>query len=182
MVEWHHRICIISKDFSIVSWLLCVRIWAQFISFAISCRVIYQKCFSTWFAFQLWMWFIRCHLLYYFRLPWDWRNPLGYLKAACLQFFWVYSGIFIIISILSTFVGICTLSQGFALDIQQNFTNLTEWNSKSMPLSNRDSIKCNRKLCDIMEFHSNVKAYVKFYKNWYWFDRIFYLQLLLKFV
>lgn len=91
-------------------------------------------------------------------MPWNWKTPIGYMIAVCIQYSWIAMGIFMVTSCLIQHAGVCILAGTFAMDIKEN---LVEQNDIVLRAEGNYSaeqfIEMKENLCNIIQFHCDVK-------------------------
>lgn len=94
---------------------------------------------------------------------WNWKTPTGYLAAVSIQFYWLFGGFFITMTLLLTFAGFCMLFSAFVADIQKQLSNLNDEISKKYTFGTVNSTQLKRHLCEIIEFHYIAKQFSTFF-------------------
>lgn len=91
------------------------------------------------------------------RLPFNWKTPLGYTVASAIQILFFFSVLEIFITFIMIYFGICRCAVAFVEDIEQNFRNIhqniLDYNGV---FPSNDQNPLYKKLCEIIEFHSNA--------------------------
>lgn len=96
----------------------------------------------------------------FFRFPWNWETPQGYLTAVCIQALWIHCGIFITICTLPLFAGFCGLFQAFTLDIKktlQDFNN--KFQNHEQIFGQKYRVEIIETLTEVMQFHAIAKGF-----------------------
>lgn len=92
-----------------------------------------------------------------FRLPYDWRNPFGYMFAVSYQLITFLGVLEIFVTCLVIYLGVCKFSIAFADDFVANFGEIShkigECNGNFT--SNKQTI-LNQQLTEIMDFQVNA--------------------------
>lgn len=104
-------------------------------------------------------------ILYGFRYPWDWKNPVGYFAAVFLQTLWL---VLIWLSIsceLSLFVRFFILLGALAKDITENIAEfgdmLTNENTEQMTDNKQNQMM--EKISQIVQFQAEAKEFVSIF-------------------
>lgn len=143
-----------AKGFHIILWILCPGILEQRIPTHISGNV-FEFLFPHSIAY-IQLRFINTYNS--LRFPWNRQTPIGYVAALIMQYAWFIIGVFVIVSILLLFSGICTLFQTFVLDIKQSLQDLNDSMIGAQGrFTTTDRIILKQQLYNIMEFHSQAK-------------------------
>lgn len=99
---------------------------------------------------------VECILLYrifhFFRLPFEWRTPFGYLIACSIQFPCVYFHMMVAACSLNFLIGSCRILMSFAKDIKNDLYFLNK-NSET----NLNRVQLKVKLSEFIEFHAKIK-------------------------
>lgn len=85
------------------------------------------------------------------RLPFDWRNPLLYTILFCTLYIEFILATHFIACVASIFAGLCVMLITFAKDLKQDLCSF------QLEDGAENSSEFQVKLCQFVEFHSNVK-------------------------
>lgn len=85
------------------------------------------------------------------RLPFDWRNPLLYTILFCTLYIEFILATHFIACVASIFAGLCVMLITFAKDLKQDLCSF------QLADGAENSSEFQVKLCQFVEFHSNVK-------------------------
>ncbi|XP_055302500.1 odorant receptor 43a-like [Sitodiplosis mosellana] len=100
-------------------------------------------------------------LIFSSEIPWNWKEPIGYLVAGCVQFTWFYGGIYIVICTMLCFVGFCTLFEAFTLDIGRNLLDLNDNIVEAHGhFKSERRIELYQQFSKIIQFHSIARDFV----------------------
>lgn len=89
---------------------------------------------------------------YFFRFPFDWKNPTGYLMAFILQCISMLYVNFLISTALCTGIGVYMYTTVFVKDIKNNLNTMNE-----MAQSKKQRSQLSNQLADTFRTHSNGK-------------------------
>lgn len=92
-----------------------------------------------------------------FRLPYDWRNPFGYMFAVAYQLITFLGVLEIFVTCLVIYLGVCKFSIAFADDFVANFGEIShkigECNGN---FTSKKQTILNQQLTEIMDFQVNA--------------------------
>lgn len=101
---------------------------------------------------------------FFFRFAWNWRTPVGFFAACCLQCYWIHCVIIMIIGTISLFAKFCTLLGAMAKDLAWQFDTFSKAIIEArQQLTNGKSAQMKLKLIEIIEFHSVTQLYEHIY-------------------
>lgn len=92
-----------------------------------------------------------------FRLPFDWRTPLGYSIVTIVQFATLSVSLFCLTPALCLFIGTCWIFIAFTEDMKWQLSAFNIGDVQSM----RNDKKTMRHFCYMVRFHSDVKQLSK---------------------
>lgn len=106
----------------------------------------------------------------FFRLPYNWRTPFGYLSTMTLQIFITFLIISITFSALAFAIGFCVFLSALCSDLENDLHQLNE-NIRAhvalrKHLKKANSIKIELKICEIIRFHCDAKQLSRMRISW----------------
>lgn len=116
-----------------------------------------------------------------FRFAWDWRTPIGFFAASCLQCYWIHCVIIMIIGTISLFAKFCTLLGAIAKDVAWQLDDFnTAFIGTRRQATDAKLAQTKLKLIEIIEFHSVTQSYglFSFFSSNLNFQREFFLRFL----
>lgn len=86
------------------------------------------------------------------RIPWDWREPFGYVLEFIAQAIEAYFTLYCVPPVIAFMIGSCWLFCAFIEDITSELHVLS---TKSKPNGSHNKMKTE--FCNIIQLHSDVK-------------------------
>lgn len=100
------------------------------------------------------------------RFPWDWRCPLGYFAAICLQCSWLHLIMLMFCCEVSLFVRYVNLLGALAKDLSENMIEFIETHNKfDQSNINQNVNRAKVKIIQIVAFHVTTKQWVVKWHN-----------------
>lgn len=129
--------------------LFCLRFGREFILFVGSSKVwVSQKtniCRYCWDS------------IVFFRLPFNWKCPVGYLIIASFEYLEVLFACEIVCLVLCFLIGSCYLLESFINDISNEICSLNAEGQKTKSNGNKLAINERTILCNAVQHHSDLK-------------------------
>lgn len=89
-----------------------------------------------------------------FRLPFDWKNPSGFLIASILIFMLMLNTFMFMACELSTGIGTYVLVTSLTKDLKNNFSSFSQ-----IVKSKSNAVKLMKQLIDLIQYHSTGKRF-----------------------
>lgn len=100
---------------------------------------------------------MKC-VVFFSRFPFEWKNPIGFFFACCIQLPTIFNCVLQIFCDLTFAVAACWLVATFTDDVKAEIDSINQPNG-----TQRSNVGFTEKFYKLIEFHSMTKQYKRHY-------------------